>query len=65
MAGIRKVRTSPSYPRGNAVEQFKRTLLSMLGTLKQEQKVHWCDFKPLAYEYNCTNMRSLGSVLMN
>jgi len=33
----------------------------MLGTLKEEQKVHWRDFvKPLAYAYNCTRNEVTG-----
>lgn len=42
-------------------EMFNRTLLSMLGTLKDKEKSHWCDFvKPLTHAYNCTKNDVLG-----
>ncbi len=44
MAKIHKVRTTPDHPCGNPVERFNRTLLNMLGTLKEQDKSRWHDF---------------------
>nr|XP_013767485.1 PREDICTED: uncharacterized protein LOC102206490 [Pundamilia nyererei] len=62
MLGIRKSRTSPYHPQGDAQpERFNRTLLSMLGTLEHVQKQNWSQhISQLVHAYNCSKNESTG-----
>ncbi|XP_077388164.1 retrovirus-related Pol polyprotein from transposon 412 [Festucalex cinctus] len=60
--GVRKSRTSPYHPQGDAQpERFNRTLLSMLGTLESVKKQHWSQhISQLVHAYNCSKNESTG-----
>ncbi len=62
MLGIRKSRTSPYHPQGDAQpERFNRTLLAMLGTLDTVKKQCWSQhITYLVHAYNCTKNDSTG-----
>lgn len=62
MLGVRKSRTSPYHPQGDAQpERFNRTLLAMLGTLDTVKKQCWSQhITYLVHAYNCTKNDSTG-----
>uniref|UniRef100_A0A8C6UUI6 Gypsy retrotransposon integrase-like protein 1 n=1 Tax=Neogobius melanostomus TaxID=47308 RepID=A0A8C6UUI6_9GOBI len=60
--GCKKVRTTPYHPQGNgACERFNQTLLTLLGSLSDEEKTRWTDSLPaLLFTYNNTAHSSTG-----
>ena len=54
LLNVSKSRTTPYHPMGNgSTERFNRTLISMLRTLSDEQKLNWKDhLSSLVFSYN-------------
>ena len=62
LTGIRRSRTTPYHPMGNAqCERFNQTLLSMLRTMAESQKSRWKEHvNKMCFAYNCTRNDSTG-----
>ena len=61
-AEIRKIRTTPCHPEGNAqCKRFNRTLLNMLRTMPPECKGEWQEWvSSMTHAYNCTVSKTTG-----
>ena len=62
LCGIQKSQTTPYHPMGNGqCERLNRSILNMLKTFTQSEKINWKDHvKKLTFAYNNTINRSTG-----
>jgi hypothetical protein len=61
LAGIDKIRTTPYRPSSNPVERLNRSVISLLRSLEEEQKLNWQQHLPAAmHAYNCCIHSSTG-----